>query len=114
MVPVTHPNDLRAGETITWRFQLDGKPLPNLPFSLVPGGVRYRGMLGELRLTTDAKGEVKFTVPEANMYWLSAKFPPRRQRGRQRRARSATATRPRSTSCRSKGARARCVPFSFP
>lgn len=29
LVPLTHPNDLRAGETARWRFVLDGKPLPN-------------------------------------------------------------------------------------
>lgn len=75
LVPVTNPSDLRAGEAIKFRFQLDGKPLPNFPFSMVPGGVKYRGTLGELRFTTDAKGEASFTVPEANMYWLSAKFP---------------------------------------
>jgi hypothetical protein len=81
MVPVTNPSDLRAGEPITFRFQLDGKPLPNFPFSMVPGAVKYRGTLGELRFTTDARGEVKFTVPEANMYWLSAKFPLETQKG---------------------------------
>ena len=75
LVPVTNPTDLRAGEPIKFRFQLDGKPLPNFPFSMVPGAVKYRGTLGELRFTTDAKGDVSFTVPEANMYWLSAKFP---------------------------------------
>ena len=75
LVPVTHPTDLRAGETARWRFQLDGKPMPNFAFSLVPGGVRYRGTLGEIRLTTDAKGDVNVVLPEAGMYWLSAAFP---------------------------------------
>jgi len=75
LVPVTNPTDLRAGEPIRFKFQLDGKPLANFPFSMVPGGVKYRGTLGELRFTTDAKGEASFTVPGANMYWLSAKYP---------------------------------------
>ena len=75
MVPLTHPNDLRTGETARWRFQLDGKPLPNFPFSLVPGGVRYRGTAGEIRLVTDAKGEATVTLPAANVYWLSAAYP---------------------------------------
>jgi len=74
-VPVTHPNDLRAGEKATWRFLIDGKPAANLPFSLVPGGVRYRGVLGEIRQTTDAKGEITFTVPAAGMYYLSSSWP---------------------------------------
>ena len=74
-VPVTHPNDLHAGEKATWRFLIDGKPAANLAFSLVPGGVRYRGVLGEIRQTTDAKGEITFTVPAAGMYYLSSSWP---------------------------------------
>jgi uncharacterized GH25 family protein len=75
LVPVTHPNDLRAGEKATWRFLLDGKPAANQAFSLIPGGVKYRGTLGEVRHTADAKGEITFTLPEANMYLVSASWP---------------------------------------
>ncbi|SFC21938.1 DUF4198 domain-containing protein [Massilia yuzhufengensis] len=75
LVPVTNPNDLRAGETAKFRFQLDGKPLANFPFSLVPGGVKYRGTVGEIRINTDAKGEASFTLPAPNRYWVTAKFP---------------------------------------
>jgi hypothetical protein len=81
MVPLTHPNDLRANETVRVRFQLDGKPLPNLPFSLVPGGVRYRGVANEIRLSTDAKGEASFKLPAANMYWMNAAYPPNPGKG---------------------------------
>jgi uncharacterized GH25 family protein len=75
LVPVTHPNDMRAGEQATWRFLLDGKPAANQAFSLIPGGVRYRGTLGEIRQTTDAKGEITFTIPAAGMYLVSASWP---------------------------------------
>ncbi len=75
LVPLTHPTDLRAGETARWRFTLDGKPLANHPFSLIPGGVRYRGVLGELRLSTDARGEASVTLPAAGMVWLNAVYP---------------------------------------
>ena len=71
----------RAGETAKFRFQLDGKPLPNFPFSLIPGNVKYRGTLNETRLTTDAKGEASFKLPEPNMYWLSAAYPATAPRG---------------------------------
>jgi Domain of unknown function (DUF4198) len=54
---------------------MDGKPAANLPFSLVPGGVRYRGVLNEIRVSTDAKGEVSLTLPDAGMYWVSASYP---------------------------------------
>lgn len=81
MVPLTHPNDLRPGETAKWRFQLDGKPLPKFAFSLTPGGVRYRGVLGEIRLATDDKGEVAVKLPAAGMYWLHAGFPVTAEKG---------------------------------
>lgn len=73
-VPLTHPNDLRAGEKARWRFLFDGKPAANQAFSLVPGGVRYRGVLGEIRHSTDANGEISFTLPEAGMYFLSSSW----------------------------------------
>jgi len=75
LVPVTHPNDMRAGEQATWRFLIDGKPAANLAFSLIPGGVRYRGTLGEIRLSTDAKGETSFRIPEPGMYLVSSSWP---------------------------------------
>jgi len=81
MVPVTHPTDLRAGETAKWRFQLDGKPLAKFTFSLTPGGVRYRGVLGEQRLSTDANGEVTLKLPAAGMYWLNAGYPANAEKG---------------------------------
>ena len=75
MVPVTHPSDLRVGEPIRVRFQLDGKPVASLPFSVMPGTAKYRGSSGEQRVTTDAKGEASFTVSTPNMYYLSASVP---------------------------------------
>ncbi len=75
LVPVTHPNDMRAGEKATWRFLLDGVPAANQAFSLIPGGVRYRGTLGEIRHSTDAKGEITFEIPAAGMYMVSTSWP---------------------------------------
>ena len=75
MIPLTNPSDLRVDEPVRVRFLLDGKPIANLPFSVVPGTVKYRGSSGEVRVTTDAKGEAAFTVASPNMYWLSASYP---------------------------------------
>ncbi|MBV7535757.1 DUF4198 domain-containing protein [Duganella sp. sic0402] len=75
LVPVTHPNELRAGEKVTWRLLLDGKPAANLGVSLIPGGVRYRGTLGEIRQNTDAKGELTLTLPAAGAYMVSSSWP---------------------------------------
>ncbi|MET0868598.1 MAG: DUF4198 domain-containing protein, partial [Pseudorhodoplanes sp.] len=72
LAPVTHPNDMTAGNEATFQLMLDGKPAGNVKISVVPGGNRYRDKLGEMNLTTDADG--KFTVkwPEPGMYWMEA------------------------------------------
>jgi len=70
LVPVTHPNDLYAGEAATFRFLLDGKPAAGLTIEVVAGGTRYRNQQQELQLTTDDSGQFSITWPEAGMYWL--------------------------------------------
>jgi hypothetical protein len=71
LVPVTHPNDLVAGETATFQFVLDGKPMPNKAVTVIPGGIRYRDKLNQLDLKTDAEGKVQIKWPEPGMYWLN-------------------------------------------
>lgn len=77
LVPLTHPNALLAGETARFRLLIDGKPLSNHLLGIVPGGVRYRGVLNEIAVTTDAQGEFSVKWPAAGMYWLSASWPAR-------------------------------------
>ncbi|QJD68383.1 DUF4198 domain-containing protein [Xanthomonas campestris pv. badrii] len=70
LVPVTHPNDLVAGEAAQFTLQLDGKPAAGLEIEIVRGGTRYRDAQNEIKLTTDAKGGFSVTWPEPGMYWL--------------------------------------------
>lgn len=70
LVPVTHPNDLFAGEEATFKFILDGKPAAGLEIDIVRGGTRYRNAQEEIKVKTDASGAFKVTWPEAGMYWL--------------------------------------------
>ena len=56
---------------------IDGKPAANLKVAIVPGGVRYRGVLKETAVTTDANGEFSVTWPMPQMYWINASYPPR-------------------------------------
>jgi uncharacterized GH25 family protein len=72
LVPVTHPNDLFAGEPAMFGFTLDGKPAAGLKVTVVPGASRYRNKQNEVELTTDAAGKVSITFPDAGMYWLEA------------------------------------------
>ena len=70
LVPVTHPNDLVAGEAATFKLQIDGKPAAGLELEITRGGTRYRNAQEEIKVTTDAEGKFSVTWPEAGMYWL--------------------------------------------
>jgi len=72
LVPVTHPNDLVAGEAATFKFQLDGKPAADLEVTFAPGNSRYRATPGDFKVKTGADGSFKVTFPEAGMYWMNA------------------------------------------
>jgi uncharacterized GH25 family protein len=72
LIPVTHPNDLFAGEPISFKFVLDGKPAANLEVEVVPGGTRYRNKQAEAKFTTDKSGAFTMTWNDAGMYWLEA------------------------------------------
>lgn len=75
MVPVTNPTELHSGDKVTWRFLLDGKPAANQGVSLFQGGVKFRGTLGEIRQTTNDKGELTLTLPAAGQYMVSTSWP---------------------------------------
>jgi uncharacterized GH25 family protein len=70
LVAITHPNDLFAGETATFRFLDDGKPAAGYGVTVILAGKRYQDKLTELNLDTDKNGEIKVTWPQAGMYWL--------------------------------------------
>ncbi len=74
LVPVTHPNDLFAGEAAEFTFLLDGKPAKDVEISVVPGGNRYRDETGDFTVKTDAEGKVAITWPTPGMYWLEAEL----------------------------------------
>lgn len=72
LVPVTHPNDLFAGETGEFRLLLDGRPAANVEVEIVRGGTRYRDDTGAFHAKTDRTGKFEATWPEPGMYWLNA------------------------------------------
>ena len=72
LVPVTHPNDLVAGDPITFRFVLDGKPAANLEVEVVPGGTRYRDKQLDTKFKTDKDGQIVMTWENPGMYWMEA------------------------------------------
>ncbi len=72
LAPITHPDELVAGETAKFRFLIDGKPAPGLKVTVIPGGKRYRNDEGARELTTGADGVLSVSWPSAGMYWLNA------------------------------------------
>lgn len=72
LVPVTHPNNLVAGEKASFRMMLDGQPAVGLPIEIVPGGIRYRDKLNETKTTTDESGTFSITWAGPGMYWIGA------------------------------------------
>ena len=72
LVPVTHPNDLYAGEEIAFKLMDNGKPAAGVEVTVIAGGDRYRDKAGELVLKSGADGSLKFKLDNAGMYWLEA------------------------------------------
>ncbi|MGO1073060.1 DUF4198 domain-containing protein [Lysobacter sp. CA199] len=70
LVPVTHPNDLFAGESASFQLLVDGKPASGLKIEIVPGATRYRNQQDEIHVTTGADGKFEVKWPQAGMYWL--------------------------------------------
>lgn len=74
LVPITHPNDLYAGEAAKFGLILDGKPAANQPVTVMAGGTRYRDQQQEIKTTTDAAGQFSVTWPEPGMYWIETEL----------------------------------------
>ncbi len=72
LVPVTHPNDLFAGEAATFKLVIDGQPAAGVAVEIVPGATRYRDNQDEITLKTGEDGAFTVTWPAPGMYWLEA------------------------------------------
>ena len=72
LVPITHPNDLAAGEEAKFRLLLDGQPASGVDVAIVPGGNRYRDKLNEMTVKTAEDGAFAVTWVGPGMYWLNA------------------------------------------
>ena len=79
LVAYTHPNDLVAGEKANFGLVIDGKPAAGVPVTVIPGGIRYRDQLGEIKAVTGKDGKFSVTWPEAGMYWMNASYPVREE-----------------------------------
>lgn len=74
LVPITHPNDLYAGEPASFRLLIDGEPAAGAEVEIIPGAMRYRDSQREINLEADAEGRIQVQWPAAGRYWLSASY----------------------------------------
>ena len=72
MVPVTHPNDLVAGEPARFRLLLDGRPAGGVEVEIVPGGNRYRDAVNDQKVRTGADGVFEIRWGGPGMHWIGA------------------------------------------
>lgn len=70
LLPITHPNDLYAGESASFQLLLEGKPAAGVEILIVPGGGRYRDQVGEIKLKSDEEGKFAVKWPHPGMYWM--------------------------------------------
>jgi uncharacterized GH25 family protein len=74
LIPVTHPNDLYAGDAATFSFHYNGQPAAGAEVQILLGAMRYRNAQDEIKLVTDAGGRITVNWPQAGMYYLSVSF----------------------------------------
>ncbi|OKY26088.1 DUF4198 domain-containing protein [Thalassotalea sp. PP2-459] len=74
LVTVTHPNDLFATETATFKFVIDGEPAVGTEIEIIRGSMRYRNSQDTILVKTNEKGEFNVTWPHAGMYFLEASY----------------------------------------
>lgn len=70
--PVTHPNDVYAGEEVRFQLLNVGAPAAGVEVEVIRGHDRYRDSENALTLVADAQGVITFTPAEAGPYWLNA------------------------------------------
>lgn len=74
LVPVTHPNDLYAGEAAKFKLLIDGEPAKGADVVLIPGGSRYRDSQEEIQVKADTAGVFSVTWPSAGQYFMEAEY----------------------------------------
>lgn len=72
--PITHPNDLFAGEAAKFQFLIDGKPAKGVEITIIKEGTRYRNAPEEINLSTDKNGQVSVNWQGAGRYFLEAEY----------------------------------------
>ena len=74
LVPITHPNDLYAGETAQFELLINGEPAAGAEITVIQEGMRYRAQQNEITLTSDTNGEFSVAWPSAGQYFIEINY----------------------------------------
>lgn len=72
LAPITHPNDVFAGEEARFRLLLGGEPAAGMSVEVIRGGDRYRDRTDPIEAVTDSEGNFSLLLEQAGTYWLHA------------------------------------------
>jgi hypothetical protein len=75
--PVTHPNEIFAGEPFKFHLLMDGRPLPGADFKVVRGGDAYAESRYGFAGKSDAAGAAAVTLAQPGVYLLEVDVPAR-------------------------------------
>lgn len=70
--PLTHPNDIFAGEPARFVLLQNGEPAAGLQVEIVKGDDRYADAVQSQTLTSAADGSISFTPQQVGRYWLAS------------------------------------------
>lgn len=79
LIPVVDPTTLTAGSSLRVRLLLDGKPLPGALAGAIYAGAKVPPDSWPLTATTDARGEVEFTLDHRGPWLIRAVTMQRRE-----------------------------------
>jgi len=74
LVPITHPNDLYAGEQAQFKIHLNGQPAIGAEVEVIPAGMRYRDQQNEITTRSDSEGVISITWPHAGQYFMEVRY----------------------------------------
>ena len=74
LVPVTHPNDLYAGERASFKLLINGEPARGAEITVIREGMRYRAQQNEITITSNTQGEFSVEWPDAGQYFMEIDY----------------------------------------
>lgn len=74
LLPLTHPNDLYAGETASFKVLIHGEPAVGAEITVIREGMRYRDQQNEITAISDENGEFSIAWDDAGQYFMEIDY----------------------------------------